>query len=184
MILEDRGVRKEALIDLQEIAKAGIYLSEDSLDNFRGLLKNHRLGNKFHLAFILEQLYALGLDFKNNSERRAIECAFLGRLLRYSMNYSLREMKYKARIPVPNSYQLVGVADEGQAYIREGADSEKVFTLGKGRIYGTIYHANSTAPCSTVHKMIRSLCARICGQRPHISEGKMRPLQEPSDPPW
>lgn len=138
MILEDRGVRREAFIDLQEATKAEIFLSGDSLINFRKLLKNHGLGNQFHLAFILEQLYLLELDFRNNNDKKAIESAFFGRLLRCSMSHALREVKFKARIPIPNSYQLVGVADEGQAYIREGVDSDKVFTLPEGHIYGTV----------------------------------------------
>jgi len=139
MVLEDRDVRKEAFINLQEAAKAEVFLSEDSLTNFRRLLKSHGLGNKFHLSFILEQLYLLGLDLKNNAGERAIESAFVGRLLRCSMVHALREIKFKARIPVPNSYQLVGVADEGQAYIRDGMDPEDVFTLPENHIYGTIY---------------------------------------------
>jgi RNA-dependent RNA polymerase len=142
MVLEDRGVRKDAFIDLQEATKADIFLSEDSLLNFRKLLKGHNLGSKFHLAFIFEQLYLLGLGLKNDVDKRAIESAFLGRLLRCSMGHALREVKFKARIPVPNSYQLVGVADEGQAYIREGVDPANVFTLPEGHIYGTICFPN------------------------------------------
>ena len=139
MVLEDRGVRREAFIDLQEAAKAEIFLSGDSLINFRKLLKSHGLGNQFHLAFILEKLNLLGLDFRNNNNKRAIESPFFGRLLRCSMSHAHREVKFKARIPVPNSYQLVGVADEGQAYIREGIEPDKVFTLPEGHIYGIIY---------------------------------------------
>jgi RNA-dependent RNA polymerase len=142
MVLEDRGVRKEAFIGLQDAAKAEIYLSEDSLTNFRRLLKSHSLGNKFHLSFILEQLHLLGLDVQNNANKRAIESVFLRRLLRCSMVHALREIKFKARIPVPNSYQLVGVADEGPAYIREGANPEDVFTLPEGHIYGILYLLN------------------------------------------
>jgi RNA-dependent RNA polymerase len=139
MVLEDRGVKKEAFIDLQDAVKAEIYLAEDSLTNLRRLLKGHGLGNKFHLSFILEQLHLLRLDLQNNANKRTIESVFLQRLLRCSMAHVLREIKYKARIPVPNSYQLVGVADEGQAYIREGANPEDVFTLPENHIYGTVH---------------------------------------------
>ncbi|KAH9989051.1 RNA dependent RNA polymerase-domain-containing protein [Russula compacta] len=137
MILEDRGVKKEALIELQDAAKRKF--------TSRGI----------HWT-CSEQLYALGLDFKKNSERRAIECAFLERLLRYSMNYSLREVKFKARIPVPNSYQLVGVADEGQAYIREGANPENVFTLGEGRIYACVQESLDEDPIYLKGKCVLS----------------------------
>jgi RNA-dependent RNA polymerase len=61
------------------------------------------------------------------------------------MNHSLREVKFNARIPVPRSYQLVGVADEGLAYIEEGANEEDVFTLGPGRIYGAFLRGSTTA---------------------------------------
>jgi len=181
VLLEGRGVRKEAFINLQEAAKADIFLAGDSLDEFRRLIKSHNFGGNFHLAFILEELYALGLDFKSNSDKTAIESAFLGRLLLYAMNHSLREVKFRARIPVPNSYQLVGVADEGQAYIAEGANPENVFTLQQGQIYGTIY---LRASCHFVHKVPHSLRARVCGQRSYLSQGHMRYFQESSDPPW
>jgi len=54
------------------------------------------------------------------------------------MNHCLREIKYKARIPVPKSYQLVGVADEGRAYIDEGLKEEDVYTLKPWQIYGNV----------------------------------------------
>jgi RNA-dependent RNA polymerase len=149
MMLEDRGVRKESFIDLQDAAKAEVYLSEDSLTNFRRLLKSHNLGNKFHLSFILEQLHLLGLDMQNSADKRAIESVFLRRLQRCSIAHVLREIKFKARIPVPNSYQLVGVADEGQAYIREGVNPKDVFTLPEGHIYGTVYLLNHSTSLIT-----------------------------------
>jgi RNA-dependent RNA polymerase len=143
MALEDRGVEKDTFKDLQEKAKAKIYLSSDSLEKFLELLKDHYLGGKYHLRFILEQLINLGLDFKNGIHKTAIKSAFFERLLRYSMHHSLREVKFKARIPVPESYQLVGVADEGRAYINEGLNEDDVFTLKPGTIYGTFlrWHA-------------------------------------------
>jgi RNA-dependent RNA polymerase len=137
MALEDRGVEKDTFKDLQEKAKAKIYLSSDSLEKFLELLRDHYLGGKYHLRFILEQLINLGLDFKDGVHKTAIKSAFFERLLRYSMHHSLREVKFKARIPVPESYQLVGVADEGRAYINEGLNEDDVFTLKPGTIYGT-----------------------------------------------
>jgi len=138
MALEDRGVRKEAFFDLLEQAKANIYLSGASLDRFSEQLRDHNLGGQYRLAFILEQLSKLGLDFKNKVNKTAIGRRFFESLLRYSMNHCLREVKYKARIPVPKSYQLVGVADEGRAYINEGLNEEDVYTLKPGFIYGTV----------------------------------------------
>src|SRR5260370_11311017 len=140
MALEDRGVDKETFLKRQEDAKAKIYHSGDSLEQFSHLLSKHSLGGKYHLAFVLEQLSKLGLDFKNNNEKKkkAIGGAFFERLLRFSTNHSLRDVKFKARIPVPDSYQLVGVADEGRAYIIKCIADKEVYTFGPGRIYGTL----------------------------------------------
>ncbi|KAH9989050.1 RNA dependent RNA polymerase-domain-containing protein [Russula compacta] len=113
MALDNLGVKRKAFLDLQDAAKRHIYLASDSLQILLGCL----------------ELIKVGLDFKDYLDKEAIGSAFFGRLVRDSMNHSLREMKFKARIPVPHSYQLVGVADEGQAYIKEGADPDKVFTL-------------------------------------------------------
>ncbi|KAI9446028.1 RdRP-domain-containing protein [Lactarius indigo] len=138
MALEDRGVKKEAFIDLLENAKEKIHRSRDSLETFTEQLKDHNMGGQYHLAFVLEQLNKLGLDFKDGVDKTAIGKAFFESLLRYSMNHSLREVKFKARVPVPKSYQLVGVADEGRAYINEGLKEEDVFTLQTGRIYACV----------------------------------------------
>ncbi|KAI0306234.1 RNA dependent RNA polymerase-domain-containing protein [Multifurca ochricompacta] len=146
MALEDRGVKKSVFIDLQNAAKAHIYLASDSLKIFAGLLKSHGLGSKFNLTFILEQLIKHGLEFKGHPDNEAIRSAFLGRLVRNSINHSLRDLKFKARIPVPQSYQLVGVADEGQAYINEGVDPSKVFTLKEGFIYVCVQEAADKEP--------------------------------------
>ena len=160
MALEDRGVDKKTFIALQEKAKASIYQSSDSLEDFSGQLTKHNLGGKFHLAFILEQLSKLGLDFKDGTDKKAIEGAFFERLLRFSLDHSLREVKFKARIPVPDSYQLVGVADEGQAYIKEGiADKDDVFTLGPGRIYGT-FLCGFTVVLPHANDNIQSVCKK------------------------
>jgi RNA-dependent RNA polymerase len=140
MALEDRGVEKQTFIDLQEKAKAEIYLSGDSLEGFSKLLRDHGLGGKYHLDFILEQLVNLGLDFKDGIAKQAIKSAFFERLLHFSIQHSLREVKFKARIPIPDSYQLVGVADEGRAYIEEGLNDDDVFTLKPGTIYGMFFY--------------------------------------------
>jgi RNA-dependent RNA polymerase len=159
MALDCRSTRTEAFLELQEKVMSNIYLAGNSLVSFKELLATHNLGGKFHLVSILDQLSKLGLDIINedSNNKKVVRSTFFGRLLPYAMNHSLREVKFKARIPVPESYQLVGVADEGQAYINEG--KENVYTLKEGHIYGT-------SPCSCaviylIHKTIPSLRPRI-----------------------
>jgi RNA-dependent RNA polymerase len=136
MALEGRGVKKEAFIDILDKAKSKIYLSSDSVENFTEQLRDHGMGGQYRLRFILEHLNRVGLDFNHGTNKSAIGRPFFESLLRHSMNHSLRELKFKARIPVPRSYQLVGVADEGRAYINEGLREEDVFTLQPEFIYG------------------------------------------------
>jgi hypothetical protein len=69
MALEDLGVKQKAFVDLQEEAKARIYLAGGSLPVFVGLLRSQSLGGQFHLAFVLEQLIKLGLDFQGPSRQ-------------------------------------------------------------------------------------------------------------------
>ncbi len=136
MALEDLGIQAGAFMDIQDSVKARISSASDSLEDITGLLKTYSIGGSFHLAFILDQLTKLGLGPRDTFDKMAFGNAFLGRLLRGSAHHMLRELKYKTEMPVSRSYRLVGVADEGQAYIREGVDPDTVFTLKEGFIYG------------------------------------------------
>ncbi|KAI9446026.1 RdRP-domain-containing protein [Lactarius indigo] len=176
MALEDRGVKKEAFIDLQENAKAKIYLSSESLEGFTKQLRDHNMGGQYHLAFVLEQLNKLGLDFKDGVTTTTIGRPFFESLLRYSMNHSLREVKFKARIPVPNSYQLVGVADEGRAYINEGLNEEDVFTLSPGRIYACVQESAHEDPV-----FLRGAC--LISRSPVIHPGDVQRVYAIGEPP-
>jgi RNA-dependent RNA polymerase len=181
MALEDRGVERETFMTLQEETKRKIYTGEDSLKNFSELIEEYHLGGKFYLSFVLEQLIKLGLDFKDGTDKRAIKNAFFKRLLRFSIHHSLREVKFKARIRVPESYQLVGVADEGRAYIEEGVSEDDVFTLKPGEIYGTF---SRQLQLPAYYPTRSSLCARKGERATQILQWQMCHLQEPSDPPW
>jgi RNA-dependent RNA polymerase len=107
---------------------------DDSLEQFRRILRCHNLGNSFGLHRIVRRLNDLGLDLTNENGATIISDAFLACLRNVAMNHVLRDIKHRARIPVPKSYQLVGVADEGPAYQKQGL--ENVLILQKGQIYG------------------------------------------------
>ncbi|KAI9446027.1 RdRP-domain-containing protein [Lactarius indigo] len=176
MALEDRGVKKEAFIDLQENAKAKIYLSSESLEGFTEQLRVHNMGGQYHLAFIFEQLNKLGLDFKNGINKMATGRPFFEGLLRYFMNHALREVKFKARIPVPKSYQLVGVADEGRAYINEGLKEEDVFTLKQGSIYACVQVSAHEDPV-----FLKGAC--LISRGPVIHPGDVQRVYAVGEPP-
>ncbi|ETW86290.1 hypothetical protein HETIRDRAFT_443820 [Heterobasidion irregulare TC 32-1] len=176
MTLEDREVRLQAFLDLQEKAKASVYMASDSLANFRQLLRDTGLGAKFRLPFILEQLEKLDLDFKATKKTKAIDNPFLDRLVRYTTTHALRDMKYRARIRIPNSYLLVGVADEGQAYIQEGLDPESVLTLEQGQIFACVQESPDLEP-----KWLKGWC--VLSRSPVVHPGDVQRVWAVGQPP-
>lgn len=137
MVLEDLGVRKEALQDLQDAAVTEARTIDDSINQFRDVLKSHHLGSAYRLREILTRLKdKFNMDLRSNGKTIAVDDPFLRQLRQVAMNDILRDIKHSARIPVPQSYLLVGVADEGPAYVAEGR--ENVYCLGEGEIYGKI----------------------------------------------
>jgi RNA-dependent RNA polymerase len=138
MILEDRGVRLDAFLELQEVAVADARRIDDSqaIEEFCRVLKGHSLGSAYRLAYIMERISELGLDLNSGDKNTVADTPFLNRVRHFAKNHVLRDIKHGARIPIPNSWLLVGVADEGPAYISEGL--ENVFCLSDGQIYGTV----------------------------------------------
>lgn len=146
MILEDRGVKKDSFMALQDMAVADARTIDDSLVQFRQVLKAHSLGGGFRLDFILDQLMKLGLDLKSHNPEQRLDNPFLAQVRHFAMTHVLRDIKHGARIPIPRSWLLVGVADEGPAYV--GPGSQNVYKLPKGKIYGQglFFYVLSTQP--------------------------------------
>ena len=135
MILEDLGVRKEAFIDLQDLAVAAARTIDDSIDKFRTVVSSHNLGSAYRLRDTLRRLQEdCNMDLKSDGKTIAMDDPFFRKLRRVAMNDILRDIKHSARIPIDGSYLLVGVADEGPAYEKEGFPN--VFCLGESEIYG------------------------------------------------
>jgi RNA-dependent RNA polymerase len=135
MVLEDRGVSKQAFMDLQRDAIAEIHMSSDSLMQCRTLLRSHSLGTAYRLSYIYQFLKAINMGMPHEENTLVVlDDPFLEHLVQYAKNDVLRSIKHNARIPVRGSWLLVGVADEGPAYEEEGC--ENVFKLQEGQIYG------------------------------------------------
>jgi len=135
MVLEDVGVRKEAFQELQDNAVADAKTIDDSISKFLDVLASHHLGSSYRLREILCRLRDdFNMDLTSNGKTIAMDTPFLRQVRQVAMTDILRDIKHSARIPVPNSYLLVGIADEGPAYIAEG--HENVFCLSVGEVYG------------------------------------------------
>ncbi|KAG8991145.1 hypothetical protein FRB95_011906 [Tulasnella sp. JGI-2019a] len=116
-LLETLGVKPRILhVLLDEALEAIKEALKNTLATAR-LLNDYRLGTAFGVPNLLHLLdrYKLSSLLEND------------RMLRQARNYALyhvkRDLKYKANIPVPDSYTLVGVADvhdvleEGEIYV-------------------------------------------------------------------
>ncbi|KAG1724765.1 RNA dependent RNA polymerase-domain-containing protein [Suillus paluster] len=143
-VLEDRGASKETFMDLQRKVVAEARTAHDSVDIFARLLESHGLSQPFRLASALRKLNTLGLELKPTLLQRNIDTPFLAQIRYCAINHVLRAVKHDARIPIPNSYMLMGVTDEGPAYEKRGRSN--VFKLAPGKIYACVQKPGDNEP--------------------------------------
>jgi RNA-dependent RNA polymerase len=136
MLLEDVGARKESFLGLQRLAVERARTIHDSISQFNDVLASHNLGSGYRLRDTMERLQKRGnLDFKSKGRQTvSMDNPFFSQLRQVAMNDVLKDIKHNARIPVPDSHHLVGVADEGPAY--EAAGYTNIFKLNESEIYG------------------------------------------------
>ncbi|EPQ57890.1 RdRP-domain-containing protein [Gloeophyllum trabeum ATCC 11539] len=145
MVLEDRGVQKDSFLKLQERAVADVMTAGDSIARLRDLLEGNGLGRAHRLSNVLQGLFDLGFELNSQTpDRKKIENPFLKRIVNYSRHHILRDLKHGARIPIPDSWCLPGVADEGPAYVASG--HQNVFCLKPGTIYACIQNRGDEEP--------------------------------------
>lgn len=143
-VLEDRGVPIQALLELQEKAVSSTRGAVESVPMFVDLLKKHKLCEDFWVSDILRRLNSLGFGLNPGNPRKRLDTPFLSSLRSSAINYVLRSIKYRARIPIPESYMLPGVADEGPAYVNMGY--EDVYCLPEGKIFACIQKSGDMEP--------------------------------------
>jgi RNA-dependent RNA polymerase len=111
MLLETLGVPLEPIMQLQRDAVRQTVASSKSAESAAELLQPHGLGTAFHMPSILLNLHKLDVHLESTRQDGEF-ISFLKRVLKFAVNHVLRDLKYKSRIPVPNAWTLVGVADE------------------------------------------------------------------------
>jgi RNA-dependent RNA polymerase len=122
-ILEDLGIPKEVFLQLQQAAVLNVEIARESLLDFAGLLESHALGKAFSLLYLMRSLQSIGCGMEHHDPSRTVGTPFFRGLVDTAVLSVLRDLKHNARIPVPQGWNLVGVADE------DGI-------LGPGQIYG------------------------------------------------
>ena len=139
MILEDRGAPKEAFMKLLDATVATTYLTRDSLEYFVSAMGSHGLGSTFGLNTLFRKLSKYGLNLDSRNAATNLRSPFVDKLIDCTIASILRDIRYRCRIPVPKSYALVGVVDEGPAWIKRGkCKEEDIFTLKEGEVFGRI----------------------------------------------
>ncbi|KAI9062979.1 RdRP-domain-containing protein [Trametes sanguinea] len=112
MLLDGLGVPHEVFLTLQDNAVQDVQGSVESLERSARLLEGHGLGASFRLTSAMLGLHKLGVGPLDGD-------LFWEQMMDFAVNHVLRELKHHARIPVPDSWTLVGVADV-HGYLQEG----------------------------------------------------------------
>ncbi|KAI0707368.1 RdRP-domain-containing protein [Earliella scabrosa] len=174
-VLEDRGVHKEAFLDLQNAAKSAVATATDSMEKTVELLRKHDLGNVFGLRGILQHLADAGMGMRRNERaRHTLDNEFIRRLLKFAQTHILREIKHEARIPIKEAHQLVGVVDEGPRWEEEGV--QNVFCLKEGEIFACVQQPDKDEPV-----WIEGLVS--ISRSPHIHPGDVQQVKAVGKPP-
>lgn len=104
MLLEGLGVPYKVFQHYQDLAVESTKSATQSLSKAAKLFESYGLGSSFRATSVMVSLEKLGVySLPENS--------FYQKMLEYAINHVLRDLKNKARIPIPNAWTLVGVAD-------------------------------------------------------------------------
>lgn len=102
-----------------------------SLKSAAEMIEAYGLGGSYRLTSVMLGIHKLGFD--------KLDDPFVREMLNFSVHHILRDLKHRARIPVPDGWTLVGVADihryleedEVFACVRPTQDSEPIYLEGR-----------------------------------------------------
>ncbi|KAG6872879.1 hypothetical protein C0995_005737 [Termitomyces sp. Mi166 len=112
MLLENLGVKYEVFEYFQNQAVLEAEQSTESLERAARLLENYGLGSSFRLPSVMLSLAKLNVADELDNQ-------FYRQIMEYAIHHVLRLLKNHARIPIPNAWTLVGVADVHK-FLQEG----------------------------------------------------------------
>jgi len=105
-VLEDLGVKADAFLRLQKSATKSIRQARSKLESTVRLLDEWSLSPSSRLSQTLAFLAR-----HSKTSKAAFSNPFVSHSLDAAVVHILRDIKYKARIPLPGCYNLVGVVD-------------------------------------------------------------------------
>ncbi|RDB21103.1 RNA-dependent RNA polymerase 1 [Hypsizygus marmoreus] len=144
-VLEGLGVKKDAFLELQDIAVANIHDITESNSQFAKSLVDHKLGEQYNLPSLLKQVDAIRLLAPRCQSSESFQNSpLLQQVQQVSRSDILRNIKHGARVLIPDSFLLVGVPDEGPAYQKAGHPD--VFVLPENHIYVCVQGSDDLEP--------------------------------------
>jgi RNA-dependent RNA polymerase len=125
MILDHLGVEHEAIVNAQyQVLMEASRACTIALGSLAQIVDEYGLGRPFKFHRLLRNLIEGGLHYRDLFQDSRPVTRFFERVGDATLAHLKRDVKHRARIPVPNSYTLVGVADV-HGYLEEG----KVFSM-------------------------------------------------------
>ncbi|PVI03312.1 rna-dependent rna polymeras-like protein [Periconia macrospinosa] len=121
-ILEDLGISPSSFMAIQKDALRELELVIKHPVNAASFLEYSHSGVAAKIPVLFNLMHAIGIDFQSDR--------FLTDIVEVAAMSNLRDMKYRARIPIEKGYLLYGIMDEtnelkeNEVYIATGADDE------------------------------------------------------------
>ncbi|KAH7868663.1 RNA dependent RNA polymerase-domain-containing protein [Lentinula edodes] len=106
VLLEGLGVPFETFKYYQDLAVKEAHEAMHSLESASYFFQVQGIGGSFRLPTVMTLLSKIGYTMLKDD--------FFERVLDLGVKHVLRDLKYRARIPVPGAYNLVGIADINQ----------------------------------------------------------------------
>ena len=126
MLLEHLGVVSDVIINLHSTCIREVQAIQTSLSQATKVFLQHTLGASYHLPSLFNNISEyLGLDISDSPDG-GLNHYLMKKALYCAATHALREIKYRAHIPVPGSVTLLGVCDEYDC-------------LEEGEIFATVY---------------------------------------------
>jgi len=115
MVLEDIGVRLQTFLTLQQDTMDDTLKSTKDIRRFRMLLNQLKIGMRFQVHHVLGALADMCFGFRDDctqDENVLLDDYWFYSIIQSAAWVVFRQIKYQARILVPDSWTLVGVLDE------------------------------------------------------------------------
>lgn len=157
-ILEDMGTSDSFFLDLQAAELERLRMVIESPFNASTFLKRQSVGEAVHLPWLINKLYSMNLNFRQDGFlRNVLEMAFL---------IEIRLLKHKTRIPVEQGWHLHGIMDE-------------TGVLKEGQVYCVVKNESGTLQAITGENLIISRAPALHPGDVQLVEGVMPPQGSP-----